>query len=97
RVWAWPAERVPGPRLAREVAAAGRLVRVCAPDVIHAHSAKAGLAGRLAVRGRIPTVFQPHAWSFEALEGRAAGLAEAWERFGARWSDRILCVSESER
>lgn len=21
----------------------------------------------------------------------------AWERFGARWSDRILCVSESER
>lgn len=97
RVCAWPAERVPGPRIAREVAAAGRLVRVCAPDVVHAHSAKAGLAGRLAVRGRIPTVFQPHAWSFEALEGRAAGLAETWERFGARWSDRILCVSESER
>lgn len=97
RVWAWPAERAPGPRLGREVLAARRLIRTCAPDVIHAHSAKAGLAGRLAVRGRVPTVFQPHAWSFEALEGRAAGLATAWERFGARWSDRILCVSESER
>lgn len=97
RVWAWPAERAPGPRLGREVLSARRLIRTCAPDVVHAHSAKAGLAGRLAVRGRVPTVFQPHAWSFEALEGRAAGLATAWERFGARWSDRILCVSESER
>ncbi|HWU11387.1 MAG TPA: glycosyltransferase family 4 protein [Streptomyces sp.] len=97
RVCAWPAERAPGPRLGREVTTAGRLIRACAPDVIHAHSAKAGLAGRLAVRGRVPTVFQPHAWSFEALEGRAAGLATAWERFGARWSDRIICVSESER
>lgn len=97
RVRSWPAERSPGPRLAREVFTASRLVRVCAPDVIHAHSSKAGLAGRLAVRGRVPTVFQPHAWSFEALEGRAAGLARAWERFGARWSDRILCVSEAER
>ncbi|MFE4693839.1 glycosyltransferase family 4 protein [Streptomyces sp. NPDC056749] len=97
RVCAWPAERAPGPGLGREVATAHRLIRACAPDVIHAHSAKAGLAGRLAVRGRVPTVFQPHAWSFEALEGRAARLAAAWERFGARWSDRILCVSESER
>ncbi|MFJ8750111.1 glycosyltransferase family 4 protein [Streptomyces sp. NPDC102441] len=97
RVCAWPAERAPGPRLGREILTASSLIRACAPDVIHAHSAKAGLAGRLAVRGRIPTVFQPHAWSFEALEGRAAGLAAAWERFGARWSDRILCVSESER
>ncbi|MFE4449402.1 glycosyltransferase family 4 protein [Streptomyces sp. NPDC056796] len=96
RVCAWPAVRDPGPRLGREVATASRLVRAYAPDVVHAHSAKAGLAGRLAVRGRVPTVFQPHAWSFEALEGRAAALAVAWERFGARWSDRILCVSESE-
>ncbi len=97
RVREWPAERAPGRRLGREVASARGLVRACAPDVVHAHSAKAGLAGRLAVRGRVPTVFQPHAWSFEALTGPAAGLATAWERFGARWSDRIVCVSESER
>ncbi|HEY9439632.1 MAG TPA: glycosyltransferase, partial [Streptomyces sp.] len=97
QVRTWPADRAPGPRLAREVTSAARLVRACAPDVVHAHSAKAGLAGRLAVRGRVPTVFQPHAWSFEALQGRAAGLARQWERFGARWCDHILCVSESER
>ncbi|MYW34882.1 glycosyltransferase, partial [Streptomyces sp. SID2119] len=67
------------------------------PHVVHAHSAKAGLAGRIAVRGRVPTVFQPHAWSFEAVDGRTAELALGWERFGARWADHILCVSESER
>ncbi len=64
---------------------------------MHAHSAKAGLAGRLAVRGRVPTVFQPHAWSFDAVQGREAALALTWERYAARWSTRTLCVSETER
>ncbi|WP_374229092.1 glycosyltransferase [Streptomyces sp. DH8] len=96
-VHGWHATRAPGPGLAGEVAAARRIVRASRPHVVHAHSAKAGLAGRIAVRGRIPTVFQPHAWSFEAVGGSAAQLALGWERFGARWADRILCVSESER
>ncbi|WP_328318705.1 glycosyltransferase family 4 protein [Streptomyces sp. NBC_00388] len=93
----WPAGREPGPGLAAETAAAARLIRAARPDVVHAHSSKAGLAARLAVRGRIPTVFQPHAWSFEALGGGAARLALAWERYAARWTERVLCVSEAER
>ncbi|MFD3969705.1 glycosyltransferase [Streptomyces cyaneofuscatus] len=97
QVRGWSATRAPGPRLAGEVAAARRIVRDCRPHVVHAHSAKAGLAGRIAVRGKVPTVFQPHAWSFEAVDGRTAELALNWERFGARWADHILCVSESER
>ncbi|MHC5909354.1 glycosyltransferase, partial [Streptomyces sp. S6] len=51
----------------------------------------------LAVRGRVPTVFQPHAWSFEAVDGPMASLALNWERFGARWAHRLVCVSEGER
>ncbi|MEU1267102.1 glycosyltransferase [Streptomyces sp. NPDC005799] len=93
----WRATRSPGPTLVREVR---RLVRVLAkarPDLVHAHSAKAGLAGRLAVRGRVPTVFQPHAWSFEAVDGGMAALALRWERWGARWASRVVCVSEAER
>jgi glycosyltransferase involved in cell wall biosynthesis len=45
----------------------------------------------------VPTVYQPHAWSFEAVEGATARLARAWERRAARWTDRVLCVSEAER
>ncbi|ANP55164.1 glycosyl transferase family 1 [Streptomyces griseochromogenes] len=93
----WEATRAPGPRLPGEVRRLARLVRDVRPDVVHAHSAKAGLAARLAVRGRLPTVFQPHAWSFEAVDGVMAGAALRWERFGARWSSRVLCVSEAER
>lgn len=96
-VHVWRATRAPGPALVREVADAARLVRLVRPDLVHAHSAKAGLAGRLAVRGRVPTVFQPHAWSFEAVGGVTARLAGRWERWAVRWTDRIVCVSDAER
>ncbi|MEW2398469.1 glycosyltransferase [Streptomyces sp. NPDC046862] len=93
----WHATRSPGRTLAREVRHLRRVLADVRPDLVHAHSAKAGLAARLAVRGRIPTVFQPHAWSFEAVNGATASLALKWERWGARWADRVVCVSEAER
>ncbi len=93
----WRATRSPGPSLAGEVRQLARLIDEIRPDLVHAHSAKAGLAGRLAVRGRIPTVFQPHAWSFEAVGGSTAALALRWERWAARWASRVICVSEAER
>ena len=93
----WPAGRAPGPRLPGEVARAAGLISRLGPDVVHTHSAKAGLAGRLAVRGRVPTVHQPHAWSFEAVDGPVSALALRWERFATRWTGRMVCVSEDER
>ncbi|WP_079104828.1 glycosyltransferase [Streptomyces prasinopilosus] len=93
----WRSTRSPGPSLVREVRHLARVIDEVRPDLVHAHSAKAGLAGRLAVRGRIPTVFQPHAWSFEAVGGVTAALALGWERWGARWATRVVCVSEAER
>lgn len=93
----WSAVREPGAGLPRETADLARIVRRTAPHLVHAHSAKAGLAVRLALRGSVPTVFQPHAWSFEAVTGLPALLATRWERRGARWAARVLCVSEDER
>lgn len=93
----WRAGRSPGPGLPGEVRRLARLIDEVRPELVHAHSAKAGLAARLAVRGRVPTVFQPHAWSFEAVGGLTAALALRWERWGARWADRVVCVSEAER
>ncbi|MDQ0930695.1 glycosyltransferase [Streptomyces turgidiscabies] len=93
----WHATRAPGPSLVGEVRRLGRVVGAVRPDVVHAHSAKAGIAARLAVRGRVATVFQPHAWSFEAVGGPTAALALKWERWGARWASRVVCVSDAER
>ncbi len=91
------AARSAGAEVFTELAGARGLLRRVRPDLLHAHSAKAGLAGRLAARGTLPTVFQPHAWSFDAVGGATAALALRWERYGARWADRVLCVSEAER
>ncbi|MES5820996.1 glycosyltransferase [Streptomyces sp. RG80] len=93
----WRATRSPGPSLLGEVRRLAQLIEEVRPELVHAHSAKAGLAGRLAVRGRVPTVFQPHAWSFEAVDGATAALALKWERWGARWASRVVCVSAAER
>ncbi|PTM88355.1 glycosyltransferase [Streptomyces sp. VMFN-G11Ma] len=96
-VLCWDATRSPGPRLPGEVRQLTRILAEARPHLVHAHSAKAGLAARIAVRGRIPTVIQPHAWSFEAAGGVVGRLALGWERWGARWASRVLCVSEAER
>ncbi|MFI1727617.1 glycosyltransferase [Streptomyces sp. NPDC020489] len=93
----WRATRSPGPSLFGEVRQLAQVIEEVRPELVHAHSAKAGLAGRLAIRGRVPTVFQPHAWSFEAVDGVTAALALKWERWGARWASRVVCVSAAER
>jgi glycosyltransferase involved in cell wall biosynthesis len=95
-VHAWPAGRTPGPSVAREARALAAIVRTAAPDVVHLHSAKAGLAGRLAVRGRVPTVFQPHAWSFHAAAGPVQAASTAWERWAMRWTHLLIAVSRAE-
>jgi glycosyltransferase involved in cell wall biosynthesis len=74
-----------------------RIVQAAAPDLLHLHSSVAGLAGRLVIRGRNASVFQPHGWSFHALDGQLRTLGIAWERLAVRWADMIVCVSEGER
>jgi glycosyltransferase involved in cell wall biosynthesis len=93
----WPAGSSPGPSSVSETRRLRRLLAARAPTLVHLHSSKAGLAGRLALRGRVPTVFQPHGWSFYPLAGVLRRAAIAWERAGARWADAVACVSESER
>ncbi len=92
----WPATRSPTADTVPETQRLRGLIRAVRPDVVHLHSAKAGLAGRLALRGARPTLFQPHGWSWLAVRGAAARAALAWERFASRWTDVVVCVGEGE-
>ena len=93
----WEAVRSPTSGVRGETAALAEIIRATRPDVVVLHSSKAGLDGRLALRGSLPTVFVPHAWSFDAATGPAAHGALWWERWaGARWTDTIVCVSAAE-
>jgi glycosyltransferase involved in cell wall biosynthesis len=93
----WEAERSPYAHVVAETRALRRIVATLAPDIVVLHSSKAGLDGRLMLRGRVPTVFVPHAWSFDAATGAARRAALMWERVAARrWTDSIICVSTAE-
>jgi glycosyltransferase involved in cell wall biosynthesis len=92
----WAATRSPSVATVGETQHLRRLISQVDPDVVHLHSAKAGLAGRLAVRGARPTLFQPHGWSWLAARGATARAALAWERFAARWTDVCVCAGAGE-
>lgn len=82
------------PQAARQLRSITSRVR---PDLIHLHSSMAGLLGRIVMRGRVPTVFQPHAWSFQAVANHASSPIVRWERTATRWVDRVICVSSAEQ
>ncbi len=92
----WQATRSPGPGVLSETLRLRRLLAGLRPDVVHLHSSKAGLAGRVALHGGRPTVFQPHLWSFETARGPLRRASAAWERFASRWTDLVVCVSDDE-
>lgn len=92
----WPAEREPGISVAAEAWRLDALVRRLKPDVVHLHSSKAGLAGRLIPRRGAVRVFSPHAWSWHAVSGSRAVATRAWEKFAAPRTDAIMCGSPGE-
>ena len=93
----WPASRTPSFATLGEALRLKTILRNVAPDLVHLHSSKAGLCGRLILRGRLGTIFQPHGWSFGAVTGPLKGATVGWERLGARWADAIVCVSQGEK
>lgn len=95
-VHAWESVRSPVRGVVREIRNLDRIVDSIDPEVMHLHSSKAGMIGRMVVRGSRPTVFQPHAWSYEAVTGITRRAALAWEKFATRWTAGTLCVSDGE-
>lgn len=92
----WPAVRSPLKGLRRESVSLNAILDQVQPVVLVAHSAKAGLVVRTTVRGRIPTVYIPHAWPHLALPAAAQPAAVGWERLAARWTDAVVAVGAGE-
>ena len=94
----WQAGSSPGPSSVSETLRLRRILDERVPTLVHLHSSKSGLAGRLALRGRVPTIFQPHGWSFYALHGPdAAGGRSPGRSSAPAGRTSSLCVSETER
>jgi glycosyltransferase involved in cell wall biosynthesis len=77
RVWTLPVDR--SVRLREDAGHLRRLhasVRDFRPDVVHAHSSKAGVLARLASRAQgIPVVYSPQNFAYRSYEGRLSSRA----------------------
>ena len=69
------------------------------PDLVHCHSSKAGVLGRLAAhRLGINCVFTAHGWAFaEGTSWMRKLVAIIPERLLAHWTNRIITVSDTDR
>ncbi|NLO05945.1 MAG: glycosyltransferase family 4 protein [candidate division WS1 bacterium] len=70
-------------------------------DIIHTHSSKAGMLGRLAAwRAHNPAarVYSPHAFAFEMRVTPSRAFLYHWlERLAGRITDLLICTCDSER
>lgn len=69
------------------------------PDIVHCHSSKAGLLGRLAAKSlNLPVVFTAHGWAFtDGISPKKQKIYATLERFMTNYSDHIITVSEYDR
>src|SRR6266404_5595692 len=93
------------PTLGREIGARDvsalvhlwRVIRARRPAIVHTHTSKAGFVGRLAARlAGVPAIIhQPHGHIFYGYYGaRRTAFYVALERLAARWTDRIVTLTE---
>ncbi len=101
-------ELIPVPTLVRPVApvsdlrALGSLraaVRSFQPQIVHTHSSKAGILGRLAARLEgVSTVHTVHGFGFTPLQAAPTNfLFRSAEKTMARFTDHFVMVSETDR
>ena len=75
-----------------------QILREIEPNVVHTHSAKAGLLGRLAAwKLKIPAVIHTvHGAPFHAYQSKLArNLFACCERYAAKRCHRLLCVADA--
>jgi glycosyltransferase involved in cell wall biosynthesis len=77
------------------------LIRSVGPDIVHCHSSKAGLIGRLAACAEgVPVVFTVHGWPFEqgiSLPWRMTGLISEHVASRVCRSQHVITVAEADR
>lgn len=76
-----------------------RLIKKYRPDVVYAHSSKAGASARLGnlfIKNKL--IYNPHGWAFNMkVSPKKQKLLARLERIMAHFSDKIVCISEAER
>lgn len=83
----------------RSVRMIRELIERYSPDIVYAHSSKAGALLRMAdigIRNRV--LYNPHGWSFNMrIDQKSRRKYAMIERAQSPFTDRIICISDSEK
>lgn len=76
-----------------------KIIKKYKPDIIYAHSSKAGAVARIANMGlQSKCIYNPHGWSFNmCCSNRKRKVYTDIERLAAFFCKKIICISEAER
>ena len=69
------------------------------PDIIYAHSSKAGALARIADLGiKNKVIYNPHGWAFNMQQSTKKKEMYKWvEKILAHFCDKIVCISDAEK
>lgn len=76
-----------------------KLIKKYNPDIVYAHSSKAGAIARIADIGlKNYCVYNPHGWAFNMrCSAKKKAVYTAIERIAAPFCDKIICISDAEK
>ncbi len=68
------------------------------PELVHVHSSMAGFIARIAIRGKIATIFTAHSWAFtDGVSVMRKYIAIIAEKCASYFTKKIICVSEFDK
>ncbi|NRO82726.1 putative glycosyltransferase EpsD [Lactobacillus helveticus] len=76
-----------------------RIIKQLKPDIVYAHSSKAGAFARIADLGlNNKVIYNPHGWAFNMQQSAKKQEMYKWvERISAHFCDKIVCISDAEK
>lgn len=76
-----------------------KLIQTYAPDIVYAHSSKAGAIARIADIGlKNHCIYNPHGWAFNMrCSEKKRTIYTVIEKMAAPFCDKIVCISEAEK
>lgn len=76
-----------------------RLIKRYNPDIVYAHSSKAGAIARIADIGlKNYCIYNPHGWAFNMrCSAKKKAMYTAIEKIAAPFCDKIICISDAEK
>lgn len=76
-----------------------RIIKQLKPDIVYAHSSKAGALARIADLGlKNKVIYNPHGWAFNMQQSAKKKEMCKWvEKISAHFCDKIVCISDAEK